>query len=263
MAEVQGAQVQAQEQAGNSGANGNDQANGTSAASALTQLTETIAKSVLGTINEKLRVNNQQILEEVNGLLSENSSEIAERAAKRLRSECPELTNPGNIDQFRHNNEVMHSIERAANAVIKGDGEASIRALNEGKKLISNRQKLVRLADREEKGWRFVREYVKDNIADDSDDEKQIRRARKTTNDKFPTRGRGRGSNRGRGYFRRGSNFRNNSYNYNRDHQGNSGYRGGNQGRNDFRRDRFDRECFVCRKRGHLSFNCPDRNERS
>ena len=60
--------------------------------------------------------------------------------------------------------------------------------MNEGKKLISQRQKLVRLADREEKGWKFVREYVKDKLVEDSDDEKQIRKARRTVQEKFPTR---------------------------------------------------------------------------
>ena len=77
---------------------------------------------------------------------------------------------------------------KAANFIVKGDGESSIAYLNEGKKQIQQRQKLIRLADREEKGWKFVKEYVKDNLAEDSDDEKQIKRARKATNDKFPAR---------------------------------------------------------------------------
>ena len=55
-----------------------------------------------------------------------------------MKTENPEMVNPGNADQYQHNNDVLQKIEKAANSVIKGDGEASIAALNEGKKLISD-----------------------------------------------------------------------------------------------------------------------------
>ena len=217
--------------------------------SALEVLTETIAKSVLSSINQRLERNNETIIFEVKGLLADSTSDFTERAAKWLKSDNPKMVNPGNADQYHHNNDVLWRIEKAANSVIKGDGEASIVALNQGKKLISDRQKLVKLADREEKGWKFVREYVKDKLADDSDDEKQIKRARKAVQEIFPPRRQqqsNRGSTRGRGNFRRSNNnYRQDSGS--RDHyQGSSSSRSGNQ-RNDFRRDRFNRECYVCR----------------
>ena len=216
--------------------------------SALGVLTETITKSVLAAINEKLERNNNNLLTEVRGIINESTAEITEKAAKRLKTDNPAMTNPGTQQQFQHNMDVLRTIERAANSVVKGDGEAAIAALNEGKQAISARNKLVRLADREEKGWRFVQEYVKDNLAEDSDDEKQIKRARKAVQEKFSSRGRGyqptRGAGRGRGYFRRGN------YNSRQDsgsrpyHRGGFNGRGnrGNDGyRNDYRRNRFDR----------------------
>ena len=105
--------------------------------SALEVLTETIAKSVLNSINQRLEKNNESIISEVKGLLSESTLEIAERASKRLKTENPEMVNPGNADQFQHNNVVLRKIEKTANSVIKGDGEATIVALNEGKRLIA------------------------------------------------------------------------------------------------------------------------------
>ena len=48
--------------------------------------------------------------------------------------------------------------------------------LEEGKKLLSERQKLIRMADRSEHGWATVEEYIEDELAD-SDDEKRIQRA--------------------------------------------------------------------------------------
>ena len=91
-------------------------------------------------------------------------------------------------NQYQYNAEVLTKIEIAANFIIKGDGKASIVALNEGKNRLAQRRKLVHLADREEKGWKFVREYVRDNLAEDSDDEKQIEKARRAVQEKFSTR---------------------------------------------------------------------------
>ena len=236
--------------------------------SALGVLTETITKSVLAAINDKMAQNNQNLLTEVKGLINESTAEITEKAAKRIRTENPEMSNPGNKQQFQHNTDVLHTIERAANAVVKGDGEAAIAALNEGKQAVTHRNKLVRLADREEKGWRFVQEYLKDNLADDTDDEKQIKRARKAVQEKHSSRGRGyqptRGAGRGRGYNRRGGNFRQDSWNhqYQRGGYNSRGYRGGDGQRTDFRRNRFDRQCFKCGRRGHLSYSCSDRDQR-
>ena len=50
-------------------------------------------------------------------------------------------------------------------------------ALREGMDLISCRQKLIKFADRSKAGWAVVDEYVDDDIADDSEDEKHMERA--------------------------------------------------------------------------------------
>ena len=44
----------------------------------------------------------------------------------------------------------------------------------EGEELIINRQKHIKVADRSEFGWATVEEYVADELADNSDDEKVI-----------------------------------------------------------------------------------------
>ena len=49
--------------------------------------------------------------------------------------------------------------------------------LEEGMKLVRERQKLIRMADRSEHGWATVEEYLEDELADDSDDEKRIQKA--------------------------------------------------------------------------------------
>ena len=212
-------------------------------------------------------------MENMKSLLAETAPEITERATKRIKKENPDITNTGCLDQFQHNSDVMRTIEKAANAILKGDGEAGLKSLSEGKKLIDHRQKLVRLADREEQGWRFVKEYEKDKLADDSDDERAIARARRAANVRNP-----RGSSRGRPYRHQNRNFqtyrnRQSSSSYQpRDQQSSSSYQYGNNyqqhnrnsqqfhsPRSDFRRNRYDQECYVCNQRGHLSYDCPRR----
>ena len=49
--------------------------------------------------------------------------------------------------------------------------------VDEGEKLVAERQKHIRIADRSENGWATVEEYVEDELADNSDDEKRLSRA--------------------------------------------------------------------------------------
>ena len=40
--------------------------------------------------------------------------------------------------------------------------------------LLHERQKLIKIADRSDRGWATVDEYVEDELAEDSDDEKRL-----------------------------------------------------------------------------------------
>ena len=52
--------------------------------------------------------------------------------------------------------------------------------IKEGKELIRKRQKLIRIADKSVDGWKVVDEYVSDDLASGSEDDKRLRRARET-----------------------------------------------------------------------------------
>ena len=54
----------------------------------------------------------------------------------------------------------------------------------EGKKLLLQRQKHIRLADRSEHGWKVVQEYEADELAADNVDEKRIAKAIKAADQK-------------------------------------------------------------------------------
>ena len=49
---------------------------------------------------------------------------------------------------------------------------------NEGKELIRKWQKLIRIADKSADGWKVVDDYVSDELASGSEDEKRLKKAK-------------------------------------------------------------------------------------
>ncbi|KAK3755480.1 hypothetical protein QZH41_017634, partial [Actinostola sp. cb2023] len=54
---------------------------------------------------------------------------------------------------------------------------SDLRSSKRASKLVERRQKLIKLADKSEAGWLAVDEYESDELADDSADEKRIKKA--------------------------------------------------------------------------------------
>ena len=61
----------------------------------------------------------------------------------------------------------------------KGHIERCQEKLKEGIALIFKQQKLIRIANREEDGWEVVKCYLSDDLASDSEDKKQLNKARR------------------------------------------------------------------------------------
>ena len=114
----------------------------------------------------------------------EITNEAVKESVKRVKVEQPEFKNAGNKNQFDHNLQVLESMNTVKDHVEAGRQKEGLEELENGKKIILKRQKLIRLADREENGWHVVKEYVADDLASDSDDEKSILKARKSAADK-------------------------------------------------------------------------------
>ncbi|CAG2213405.1 unnamed protein product [Mytilus edulis] len=142
----------------------------------------------------------------------------------------------GNENQFRHSVKVISKLTEARSLLDTPDVSLSKVAaakdkISEGIDLVQERQKLIKLADSSELGWRVVQEYVTNPIADDSEDEKRMNRAqsraeRKSKAEKAKKRPR--------------------PVPYNKDRSSedkNSNYKPG--------------RCFTCGNRGHWSDNCP------
>ena len=161
-------------------------------------------------------------------------------------------------------NQAATPMQQLQDTIMQAEGEidAGLNHLSKGKKLIRKRQKLINLVDREEEGWNFVKEYTRDKLADDTDDDKAILKTRKAATAKRLTSKKQRSRGRIDVPYRRRA-----SYPY----SGQSStatsrqpFRNGATSRRgtDFRRNQYDRECYICNSRGHLQYNCPNNTGR-
>ena len=136
-------------------------------------------------------------LEKFGEQMKRSQEEVAVKAVKRAKTglEKPfEFKKKGNEEQAHFNARVEEKFQEAQAEL---DGKSTPAATNqakrhieEGIKLIAERQKLIKLADRSEFGWGVVAEYTADELADDSDDEKKIEKAEKAAERKAAKRGR-------------------------------------------------------------------------
>ena len=159
------------------------------------QLMSTVAVStrIESTLDEKLEKLRQDLQKE--------QECNAEKLAKKARLDKPSsFRSKGNEEQHRFLEKTLLELENAGTELDKAlaaapgsSGSSSSSTANpltsalqsatafmkEGKRLVMQRQKLVRLADRSDHGWLVVNEYETDELADDEDDERRISKALK------------------------------------------------------------------------------------
>ena len=113
--------------------------------------------------------------------------EAAERSERNARKESYSFRHKGNELQFKFNDKVAHKVAAAAAAIGQVDTTSSrskalldqaAKELQEGTALLVHRQKVIKLADRSEAGWVVVEEYEGDDLANDSDDERRMEKAK-------------------------------------------------------------------------------------
>ena len=143
----------------------------------------------------------------------------------------------------------MEKLEKATQHLGEAEIKEALEEIEAGKNLLLARQKLILLADREENGWNFVKEYKKDDLASGTDDEKQIVKARAASEKAILKRKRNRTQN-----------YPNSTKkdSFKRTYQSSFDPKPSTS-KSDFRTNRFDRQCYKCGKRGHLMYNCYSR----
>ena len=178
-------------------------------------------------------------------------------AAKKARIEIPEFQKKGTKNQYNHNNDVLTEVDAAIAALDKDDVDAARERLKEGKKIIQKRLKAIRIADREELGWAVVRHYESDALASDTDDEKDLSRARRAARAETQ-----REKQKLKAKAARRGNLLKKSYTNRYPYRGSQGTVSSPVGRSDATRDIKPLTCWGCGKDGHSQRFCYARSRR-
>ena len=126
------------------------------------------SSTVTNTIEEAVRDSLKRALSQ------EFLDKTTDETIKPIKSSTiPEFKRKGNKICYEANNKNLQKIDDAINSIEKAHIERCQKKLKEGKALILKQQKLIMIADREEDGWEVVKYYLSDDLASDSEDEKQ------------------------------------------------------------------------------------------
>ncbi|XP_020629384.1 uncharacterized protein LOC110066494 [Orbicella faveolata] len=136
--------------------------------------------------NDQLMASFMELLKDTAGQINranETSTEQKMKEIKKLKFQEPhKFKRKANEDQYKFNLKLAETFDSAKSAAEKSNLEKVKSDLEEGEKLLVERQKHILLADKSEYGWSTVEEYKHHDLADDSEDEKRIysaeRRAR-------------------------------------------------------------------------------------
>ena len=91
---------------------------------------------------------------------------------KKVRRENNTYKRKGNQQQLGH--ELEDKFDKASSALRTKLYEKVKAGVEEGTGIVYKRIKAIKLADKSEFGWQTVNEYLSDELASDSDDDKKI-----------------------------------------------------------------------------------------
>ena len=108
---------------------------------------------------------------------SEENSFTVEQAVKKARRASYTCKRKGNQQQLDHAVQVLDKFDEASDALKAKSYDKVKAALDSGPEVVSKRIKVIKMADKSEFGWSTVNEFLSDELASNSDDEKRMYRA--------------------------------------------------------------------------------------
>ena len=138
------------------------------------------------TIQAELERQQSTMLEKLSSIMDNKSESVKRQAEESSNMQISELekislSEPRNFKKKGHEQQYKHNEQVAKDAVVAGKNEACIAKLNESIDLIDSCQKLILKADKSDYGWKTVGEYLDNELADDDQDTKIMKKADKET----------------------------------------------------------------------------------
>lgn len=153
---------------------------------------QTTLRDILHTVTEQKAEFRQYVDEHIDNFVSQAKHSVASEVKKLKAERDITWRREGNKIQFSFNADLLDVVTQTKWAIDNKKEEYASELLLDIEKKLSQRNKLIKLADSSEGGWETVRQYEAHPIASDSDDDTRITRAetralrkRKRTQDKF------------------------------------------------------------------------------
>ena len=136
---------------------------------AVARAMSTITDSVSSVIDTRLQA------------FKQDNSQTVEAAVRHAKHDRYEFKSRGNKQQYEHEEDVLEKMESARDSMAARQLDRAKRSLDEGIALVNKRMKVIKMADKSQYSWATVEEYLSDELASDTDDEKRIIRYEKRT----------------------------------------------------------------------------------
>ena len=147
-----------------------------------------VSNDVQEFIHASLAENNKALLDQISKLVADSAERIKRssieaaddklREIKKLRREEPKSFKcKGNEIQYKFNLKLQDTLDDIKSHLESNAVDNAKSSLSEGTSMLSERQKLLLLADKSEFGWKTVEQYTQYELADNEEDGEKIRRA--------------------------------------------------------------------------------------
>jgi hypothetical protein len=143
----------------------------------------------------------------------EAEAQAARRTAQALQAQLdavdaykksvPVFQNRGNEIQYNHNTSVVNDLMRALTALELGAVDDVDRYIRKSVSALLKRNNCIRIAEESPYGWATVDEYLRSELASDDEDDRKLKRAELTVENRSKRTATARGKGRG-GFTQRG-----------------------------------------------------------